>query len=94
MTIRELKEQQVTAEKEITALQLALKKKILKYFKGVKPIITQSPTGIVIAVCSDYACVTILTVNTIGYSHESCITEDLATKIKDDVIAVYGELDI
>ena len=93
MTIRELKEQQVTVDKEITALQLALKKKILKYFKGVKPIITQSPTGIVIAVCSDYACVTIYTLIASGFEYEDCITEDLATKIKDDVIAVYGELD-
>ena len=94
MTINELVMKQKELEHEINVAKLALNKKIMKYFKGIKPTIKHDTHGLIVMVCSDDdGCIAIYTLTASGFEYEDCITEDLATKIKDDVIAVYGELD-
>ena len=66
-----------------------LDKKIYKHFKGIRPDVTHNEYGLDIMVFHEG----ILEVTRKGFSfEEKYITEELATKIKNEYVEAYGEI--
>ena len=72
---------------EIEALKLS--KKLNKHFKGIRPDVTHNEYGLDIMVFHEG----ILRIRNDGFIfEEKYITEELATKIKNEYVEAYGEI--